>query len=107
MAGLINEDSFKTFLESFNNQLNTDGIASGRAVVVYTGIRGAQMIHHTYEVTNALDMLDWLFMKKSITLAEKESLSKMLTSSDYENFNVAIELIKIRQFKAINNGTKI
>ena len=78
----------------------TDGLGSGRQVIVRTGQKGAEMFNHHMELDNALDMLDWLLEKKAVTKQEKESLTTMLKSPDWENFYLAIDIIKIRQYGA-------
>jgi hypothetical protein len=93
----------KSDLEDIIKSLSTDGIGSSRRTVTfYTGARGAELFNHEFEVRNAVDKLGWLIEKKRITKEQAHNLENMLTSPDWENFNLAIEFIKI-----FSDGTNI
>lgn len=61
---------------------------------------------HEYEVRNAIDCADWLVKKGVLLFDARNTLVSMLESSDYENFILAIEIIKQKQ-KEIQNGIKV
>jgi hypothetical protein len=86
-------DSWKE-LES----LMTDGIAvQGRSINIYTSAYGADMIHHTIAVGNAVDYVEWMEKKKKVEPDVAKNLKAMLNSEDRDNFNIGI--LAIEQLK--------
>lgn len=78
--------------------LMTDGMAGqGRQIHLYTGVRGAEMISHTYAVNNSVGFVEWMKEKKKIDSDTAKNLIDMLRSEDIENFNIAI--LAIEQLK--------
>jgi hypothetical protein len=78
--------------------LMTDGIApQGRNIHVYTGEYGADMLHHTLAVANAVDYVEWMEKKKKVEPDVAKNLKTMLNSKDRDNFNIAI--LAIEQLK--------
>tara|TARA_R110000868_G_scaffold116273_1_gene309775 strand:+ start:6209 stop:6478 length:270 start_codon:yes stop_codon:yes gene_type:complete len=78
--------------------LMTDGIAvQGRSINIYTNAYGADMIHHTIAVANAVDYVEWMEKKKKIESDVAKNLKTMLNSKDRDNFNIAI--LAIEQLK--------
>jgi hypothetical protein len=43
---------------------------------------------------NSLSLLEWMFEVKKVTKEENETIKNMLTSSDLDNFYLAVEIIK-------------
>lgn len=75
--------------------LMTDGIAvQGRSINIYTSAYGADMIHHTIAVDNAVDYVEWMEKKKKVEPDVAKNLKAMLNSEDRDNFNIAILAIE-------------
>lgn len=75
--------------------LMTDCIApQGRNIHVYTGAYGADLLHHTLAVANAIDYVEWMESKKKIDTDTAKNLKTMLNSKDRDNFNIAILAIE-------------
>jgi hypothetical protein len=75
--------------------LMTDGIApQGKTIHIYTGEYGADMLHHTLAVANAIDYVEWMEDKKKIDTDTAQNLKTMLNSKDRDNFNIAILAIE-------------
>jgi hypothetical protein len=75
--------------------LMTDGIApQGRNIHVDTGAYGADLLHHTLAVANAIDYVEWMESKKKINTDTAKNLKTMLNSKDRDNFNIAILAIE-------------
>ena len=78
--------------------LMTDGIAvQGRQIHLYTGREGAEMISHSFAVSNSVGFVEWMEEKKKIDSDTAKNLIAMLRSEDIENFNIAI--LAIEQLK--------
>lgn len=86
----------------FNGGLATDGLSPTREFKIYTGAEGMQSIERAILRENALDLLDWLFTEKRVDENQKNSLTSMLGSTDWENTYLAIQIIKLK-----HNGTTL
>jgi len=49
------------------------------------------------QIRNTLSLLEWLKDVGKVTEDEYESIHNMINSSDLDNFNVAMEIIKIKK----------
>lgn len=75
--------------------LMTDGIAhQGKQIHIYTGQYGADMISHSFAVSNSVGFVEWMLEKKKIEPDVAKNLINMLQSEDIDNFNIAILVIE-------------
>ena len=78
--------------------LMTDGIAvQGRQIHLYTGREVAEMISHSFAVSNSVGFVEWMEEKGKVDPETARNLINMLKSEDIENFNIAI--LAIEQLK--------
>lgn len=75
----------------------TDGISTRLdRVTLYTGKLGMEEFEHLLQKRNAVDMLQWMVDEKKITSEKRDNLVAMLNSDDWENFNLAMNIIRIK-----------